>query len=271
VDALCIILKMVKPKKETKTIQIFELINKETNGLINEINSIAVNQSKPGYRVDNNWHLYDPHFLSDLFETNGAKAEQDLQKWENTNFLDKSFWGYYCWPSELRINLNKRKTFQLNNEQNETTNNQLDYENAMSPIINKFKNDDAFVQKFIKLSTIEEAKGNEKFEKKRFHLFKALFRNFGSTNIIKNLFDHLKVLVSDRDRETHECNHKLAAELIAGLIRGSKYWHLNDLKKMWYTLKPILDLAIKNITTETLVIWIECFSTSFVSILLKII
>jgi hypothetical protein len=64
----------------------------------------------------------------------------------------------------------------------------------------------------------------------------------------------------------------LAAELISGLIRGSKYWPLDDLKQMWTKLKVILDLAISNISTETLEIWTDCFSKSFVKFyLLKLI
>jgi hypothetical protein len=58
----------------------------------------------------------------------------------------------------------------------------------------------------------------------------------------------------------------LAAELISGLIRGSKYWPLDDLKQMWAKLKVILDLVIENISTENIKLWLMCFSTSFVSI-----
>lgn len=248
---MCIILKMVKFKKETKKYNITDVIKDETNNEINNETQIEINRSKPGYRLDNNWHLYDPNFLTNLFE----KSEHDNKKWENTKFLDKSYWGYYCWPSKIDINVNKRKTF---------TTSTNEFSDAVKPIENKFKNDTEFVKKFIKLSTIEEAKGQERFDKKKFHLFKALFRNYGTINIINNIYEHLTILVSDKQIQTHECSHKLAAELIAGLIRGSKYWHLDELKSMWSKLKVIFDLAIANITTESLELWSDCLSNSFV-------
>lgn len=247
---------MVKPKKQTKTWKVTDLI-KDTNGLKIEEGKIAINKAKPGYRDDNKWHLYDANFLNDCLTTTGPKAEEDVKKWENTNFVDKSYWGYYCWPKEIKINLNNRQCFGNGNK------NVNEFQNVIHPFVNRFKKDPEFFKSFIKYSTIEESKGHEKFDKKKFHLFKALFRNFGSTEIINDVFEHLKRLVSDRDRETHECNHKLAAEIVAGLIRGSKYWPLNDLKKMWTDLKVILDLAIENITTENIKLWSNSFSTCF--------
>lgn len=190
----------------------------------------------------------------------GPDADKDISKWEATNFLDKSYWGYYCWPTEVPVNSNKRDTF---NKKSEDSSNS--YKHVIKPILKRFHKDADFVEKFVKYSTIEESKGNELFDKKRFHMFKALFRNFGSTDIINGLFKHLNRLVNDREQETHESNHKLAAELIAGLIRGSKYWPLGQLKVMWMELKEILDIAIKNISSTTLVIWLSCLSTSFVS------
>ncbi len=242
IDALCIILKMVKHKKEIRRVNTNELVK---SGLI------TVDQAIPGYRPDNSWHSYDPSFLKDCLETN----EEDVHKWEQANFLDKSYWGYYCWPNQINVNCNSRKNFGAQ-DQNE-------FSAAVKPVEKRFRMDADFVKSFIKYSTIEESKGNEKFDAKKFHLFKALFRNFGSVDIINGLFGHLKRLVSDRDAETHECNHKLASELVAGLIRGSKYWPINELKKMWSELKAILDLVMENITTENIKLWASCFSTSF--------
>ncbi len=70
-------------------------------------------------------------------------------------------------------------------------------------------------------------------------------------------------LVTDRDQSTQETNHKLAAELVAGLIRGSKYWQLTELKEMWAQLKIIFDIVVTNLSTVNLDMWIQCLSTSF--------
>jgi proteasome activator subunit 4 len=246
-DALCIVLKMIKHKKQTKRYNTLELINQEMpNGKKLSKHQVAINEAQPGYRLDNSWHVFDPDFLN------------NQQKWDNTCFLDKSFWGYYCWPSSVNVNVNKRETYPL-----EDVNSTDTFSQCVKPIRDRFMNDSEFVLKFIRLSTIEESKGKEKFDKKHFYLFKALFRNFGSAKIFNNLFVHLNKLITDKESQTHECSQKLASELVSGLIRGSKYWSFSDLKELWAALKPLLDLAMDNMTTETLKLWFTCFSNAF--------
>lgn len=137
----------------------------------------------------------------------------------------------------------------------------MSFVNAMKPIEDRFRNSQ-FVAKFFQLLTIEESKGNEKFNAKNFHLFKALFRNYGSSSIIADLFEHMGRLIADRSTQTHECSHKLAAELMAGLIRGSKNWSLDELKFTWAKLKPLFDAVIENVSNETLKLWYGCFSAA---------
>ena len=247
---------MIKNKKTLNKRNVFDVIKEETRNGISSESDIVINDSKPGYRQDNLWHLYDKKFLNDCFETTGPKADEDVKRWENTNFVDKSYWGYYCWPSEININSNKREFFQKNQESSNP------FKHVIKPIIKKFQNDADFVKLFIKYSSLEESKY---FDKKKFHLFKALFRNFGTTEIINGLFEHLKRLVTNRDPQMIESDQKIASEIVSGLIRGSKYWPLNSLKKMWKELNIIFDLIVKNSTSETLAIWLQSFSNSFVS------
>ncbi len=238
---------MIKYKKQCRPLPISSLIP-------SEISNIAMNQPHPGYRADNNFHRYDPDFLTDCLNPN----TDDDKKWAATNFLDKSYWGYYCWPKEISCNQNTRPTFTTPSP---TVNNQ--YQSRVNPIAKRFSDDPEFVANFIKYSVIEECKGNEKFDKKKFFLFKGLFRNFGTASIFNGLYKHLRALVSDKDRVTHECKHKLAAEIVAGLIRGSKYWQLSQLKEMWTELKQVFDLIIENITNENINLWVSCFSVAF--------
>lgn len=264
---------MVKYKKETKECDTVETL-KEMNQFLTD-SDIIINKPQPGYRKDNNWYLYDPNYIN-VHSIN----ENDVNAWEKNTFLDKSYWGYYCWPKILTINTNKRKTYTyqeietsppsspINKFAPQLTQTTNDYAEAVKPVRDKFQYDNDFLKKFIKFNTIESSKGNEKYDKKKFYLFKALFRNFGTVNIFNNLFDHLMALVSDKSEKTRECSHKLAAEIVSGCIRGSKYWNLNVLKYLWSKMKPLFDLIMDNIYTETLTIWIDCFSNSFVRILL---
>jgi hypothetical protein len=137
------------------------------------------------------------------------------------------------------------------------------FEEAMRPVYDKLQNDSEFVNKLVKMFTIEVSKGNEKFNRKSFYFFKALFRNFGSSKIINNVYNHLNNLINDRDTATHECSHKLASELLAGLIRGSKYWPFDQLTQMWTQLKPLLDSIFDNISPVSVNLWLKSFDKSF--------
>lgn len=94
-------------------------------------------------------------------------------------------------------------------------------------------------------------------------MFKSLFRNFGRADIVHSLFELLDKLISDKDTNTHECSHKLAAEILSGLIRGSKSWPLSSLKLLWSRLRPILDKIVENMSTDNVKLWYNCFSNSF--------
>jgi len=253
IDSLCIILKMVKFKKDLVTYDTVDLIKEQSNDSISSEDLKDITKPNPGYRPDNKWHFYNPNFINTNIDP--STSEKDRLIWERAKFLDKSFWGYYCWPEKIEIVSNSRANFITHTNE---------YTEAIKIIRDKFQNDSTFVKKFIQFSIIEESKGNEKFDKKKFYFFKALFRNFGTTDIFLNFYENLTLLISDKNTQTQECSHKLASEMISGVIRGSKYWSLDDLKVLWSKLKPIFDLIIDNITTENLKLWYNCFSTAYV-------
>lgn len=241
VDSLCIIFKMVKFKKDQIEYNIEDLIREQTN---NEITSVQINTYNPGYRSDNKWHLYDENYLS-------------KQNWSNTKFLDKSYWGYYCWPSKIKVNSNNRKCYSLDLNQGNV------FSSALKPVVKSFTNDEQFIQKFIQIYKIEENKGHEKFDKKMFYLLKSLFRNFGTSDIIPNVFTHLKSLITDKETTTQERSHKLASELLSALIRGSKYWPYDKLTNLWSQLEKVFDILVENVTNENLNLWKSCFSNAY--------
>lgn len=251
---LCMLLKMTKPKKQVKRTRMCDILKEKVN-----TDQMILNEPKPGYRADNQWHLYEPNYVD--CETENVTEGEKL-KWERSFFLDKSYWGFYCWPNEIDMVQNQRSTY-LNDEHVRNDAVMSAYAAALKPIVDRFMHDAEFVEKFIKISTIEESKGNEKFDVKKFYLFKSLFRNFGTADIVHNLFGHLSKLISDKETLTHECSHKLAAEILSGLISGSKYWSLDKLKSLWCKLKPILDQIIENLSTDNIKLWYNCFSNTF--------
>ena len=78
--------------------------------------------------------------------------------------------------------------------------------------IYNFFNNEANVSKLIEFLSLEEQKGRDHFDARRFLMFKGLFRNYGDSFL--HLFrPHLEKLV-DQDQESA---HRCAAEIIAGM------------------------------------------------------
>jgi len=50
-----------------------------------------------------------------------------------------------------------------------------------------------------------------------------VFKNYDDV-VLESLKPHIESLVNDTTHETHETSQRCAAEIIAGLIRGSKHW-----------------------------------------------
>ena len=53
-------------------------------------------------------------------------------------------------------------------------------------------------------------------------------------------------------RDQHEASQRCAAEVIAGLIRGSKHWPFAKTEAMWNVLCPILRTAFSNVNVESI-------------------
>lgn len=64
-------------------------------------------------------------------------------------------------------------------------------------------------------------------------LFQALFRNYGSV-LVDPFLEQCNALIADKSKK-EEGSHRVAAEIVAGMIRGSKHWTLEMVRR-----KPIL-------------------------------
>ncbi|KAF8226105.1 hypothetical protein L208DRAFT_1425249 [Tricholoma matsutake] len=62
----------------------------------------------------------------------------------------------------------------------------------------------------------------------------------------------MEKMIADKDRDPQ----RAAAELIAGVIGGSKHWPPNKRRKLWEWFNPFVEQIFRqNITTDTLMIW----------------
>ncbi|CAF4116021.1 unnamed protein product [Rotaria sp. Silwood2] len=217
---------------------------------------IMRDECNPGDRNDNFWVTID-----------GYKPPETQTEWEQMCFLDKTFHGYYTWPKVIKYPMNKRARYTQN-----------DMPEQVAIIYNRFI-DKNFIIQSTKLMISDENTDEIMFIYVRFTMFKCLFRNFGLA-FVDNFMEQLYVLIHEKTHEKQEGSHRVAAEIVAGMIRGSKYWTLEmvsrnvsfstiltsfdheyerSLDELWKKLKPFLTEVCLNLSSATLRHWNTCF------------
>lgn len=161
--------------------------------------------------------------------------------------MHKAYVGYYTWPKTLEVYAPISQQPAL-----DTQNRQLGEDERE---IDKFFSNEQNIDKLLKFLTLEEKKGKDRFNRCRYLLFKGLFRNYGDAHLA-HFLPRLHTMVQDKQESVQRC----AAEIICGLVRGSKYWSFEMTQKMWQSLLPIIKLVLANLTEETLGDWAVCFS-----------
>uniref|UniRef100_A0AAQ5XT79 Proteasome activator Blm10 mid region domain-containing protein n=1 Tax=Amphiprion ocellaris TaxID=80972 RepID=A0AAQ5XT79_AMPOC len=191
-----------------------------------------------GDRADNEWLQY-----------NSSNLPRTQQDWDHCVFVEKTHWGYYCWPRKLMMYapLEEQPKHNLSREEM-TEREQIIFDHFSDPV---------FINQFIEFLSLEDRKGKDKFSPRRFCLFKGLFRNF-SDAFLPVLRPHMERLVAD----SHESKQRCVAEIISGLIRGCKHWSYLKVESLWELLCPLLRTALSNITIETYADWGTCIATA---------
>ncbi|CAL7949711.1 unnamed protein product [Xylocopa violacea] len=189
-----------------------------------------------GPRPDNTWLQYN-------YKTRPLTAEQ----WDEPRFIHRQHIGYYTWPKKIEMYAPSNRQPCLDPNVRILT----DYEKE----VDLFFNDPLNIQKLIKFYSLETKKDKDKFNYYKCLLFKHIFRNHGIV-FLKHFLPHLHELVKDKQESSQRC----AAEIIAGIIKGSKHWPFDMICEMWDSLLPIIRLALNNLTSETMMDWIICFS-----------
>uniref|UniRef100_A0A8C9XFL1 Proteasome activator subunit 4 n=1 Tax=Sander lucioperca TaxID=283035 RepID=A0A8C9XFL1_SANLU len=191
-----------------------------------------------GDRLDNQWLQY-----------NSSSLPRTQQDWDSCVFVEKTHWGYYCWPRKLMMYAPLEEQPKQNLTREEMT--------EREQIIFDHFSDPVFINQFIEFLSLEDRKGKDKFSPRRFCLFKGLFRNFSDV-FLPLLRPHMERLVAD----SHESKQRCVAEIISGLIRGCKHWSYSKVESLWEVLCPLLRTALSNITIETYADWGTCIATA---------
>ena len=195
-------------------------------------------QVTPGVRKDNAWLCYD-----------STKVPNDQEAWDNRHFMHKPYFGFYQWPKETMV-YDKENQPKLNRTTDELSPLELEIYN--------FFTDQEKVDKFIRFLSLEENKGKDSFDSKRFVLFKGLFRNYGDC-LVPLFKPHIERLVQDSNESLQRC----ATEIICGLVTGSKHWSFQSTKSVMKDfIVPVMKTALSNISEECFSDWGTCFATA---------
>ncbi|XP_071784078.1 proteasome activator complex subunit 4-like [Asterias amurensis] len=191
----------------------------------------------PGVRPDNAWH----HF-------NSSTLPKTQEEWDACVFVEKTHWSFYTWPKDMKVYAGESEQPKLDRTVDELSESERAVHDCFSS--------EEFVKKLIEFLSLEDRKGRDKFNTKRFILFKGLFRNFGDA-FLPVFKPHLSRLA----QSSQESDQRCLAEIMTGLVRGSKHWGFTKTSQLWEFLSPILKSALSQVTVETLFDWGTAVST----------
>lgn len=192
---------------------------------------------RPGVRSDNRWLQYELDRL--------PRSQAD---WDEPRYLFKPH-GFFGWSDTVEV---YAPTSQQPNV--DWTRDEM---NDVQQVIYDFFRQRSNVEGLLKFWSLEEKKGQDQFRRNNTFLIRSLCGMFGDAF---NFGDMLPEMIA---RKEVEGNHRCAAEVLAGLIRGCKHWPYEKAKRLYEGLVvPMIRHALNNVTPETDAFWESCFSTA---------
>ena len=158
---------------------------------IDSPNTKSQELNNPGLRSDNEFLQYKANM-----------SEQQLIEYWKKPFSVKPANGFYAWTKPqifLRISGNSKETTPI----------------FLTNCFETFFHDDSKREKFIKLNSIEQVKGQDCFNFQKARFYHLLFEAFG-VEMINHFVPYLQTFCSSAE----ECEQICASEIVAGLMRG---------------------------------------------------
>jgi len=193
----------------------------------------SLNVSKPGIREDNMFLQYQ-----------GNMEQGELETYWNKPFIVKSYIGYLGWPGEKA---NVRKIHPVEHF--------LIQPESVRGLIAEFFMDESRVKTFVEFNSLEHEKGADFFSTDRGLFLSFLLENIGP-GLALVFQPHIEKLVGSPE----ESQQRAAAEMVYGLVRGSRFWDYNSSSQLWGWLLPVFQQVLNNVTAETQSDWDFCFS-----------
>ena len=193
------------------------------------------NNIKPGRRPDN-----------DFLQYREFKNEQELKEYWQKPFIVKPYLGFYHWSAPQTKCRTTNKNYAIG---------------SRFPEIDKvFKTkfgDSNYVSNFIRLNAIEHKKGEDTFNMDKALFYSMIFEIYGDL-FLPEFSRH----VVNLSQSVEESDQRSAAEMIYGIVRGSRFWPFEPSRALWIDLlNPVIkSLCTTHITQESIADWEICFS-----------
>ena len=175
----------------------------------------SVSVSRPGVRDDNQCLQY-----------RGDMTEAEVQSYWSKPFIVKSYIGYYSWPAKDSQQATARmihsaKDFALEPD-------------SVKEMIAQFFMDEAKINTFVEFNSLEHEKGLDFFSTDR-SLFLSFLLEIVGPRLTGVFQPHIERLVSSPE----ESQQRAAAEMVYGLVRGSRFWDYSSTESLWSWLLPV--------------------------------
>ncbi|KAI8915629.1 hypothetical protein EDD86DRAFT_186399 [Gorgonomyces haynaldii] len=156
-------------------------------------------------------------------------------------YLDRHQFGSLCWPKSLKGYLMDHPP--------------LDMSSPIQSyhIIQKQVQNPEFWQKLFEFNALESGKIVERFDTDNAELFKRLFTIYQDTLLDKCI----PTLKSQVSKIAENSSQRAAAELVGGILRGSKHWSLAQMERLWSVILNLIMSALQQATTQSFPYWIE--------------
>ncbi|KAF9155612.1 hypothetical protein BG015_009167 [Linnemannia schmuckeri] len=164
---------------------------------------------------------------------------------ESSLMDDSTSTGWLAWPRSYKAYLPRTETFVMP-EVDAESRPAFDY-------LEQFFGQELFWEKHIEYVAQEPVRGerHDSFSTEQARLYKSIFGLWEDKFLDVIVLPLTKLCAKADDKNSQ----RTAAELMGGLIRGSKHWKKSGLDRMWTVLTPLLKKAFQQCTPDSLLYW----------------
>lgn len=118
--------------------------------------------------------------------------------------------------------------------------------------------DPAHLGRVLQLMAVEEKKGSEEFSVSSYSFFYGLTRQFNTVFV-----EALRPFVESYLANKEEASQRLAAEMVAGVLNGSKLWSFDKVQPLRAWLGPRVIAVLESVNNENESLWAHALVSIF--------